>query len=78
LRPDRAGLLPCIKTPALVLCGEEDTVSPCDGMRQLAASIPGARFYTIANAGHLSPLEHPASFNARVRAFLESLPVFEM
>jgi len=78
LRPDRAGLLPCIKTPALVLCGEEDTVSPCDGMRQLAANIPGARFHTIAYAGHLSPLEHPAAFNARVRSYLESLPAFDL
>jgi pimeloyl-ACP methyl ester carboxylesterase len=78
LRPDRTGMLPCIQTPALVLCGEEDTVSPCDGMRQLAARIPGARFHTIPLAGHLSPLEHPAAFNARVREFLESLPAFEL
>jgi pimeloyl-ACP methyl ester carboxylesterase len=78
LRPDRTGMLPCIQAPALVLCGAEDTVSPCDGMRQLAASIPGARFHTIARAGHLSPLEHPAAFNALVREFLKSLPAFEL
>jgi len=78
LRPDRTGLLPSIQTPTLVLCGENDTVSPCDGMRQLAAHIPGARFVTIADAGHLSPLEHPAAFNARVREFLDSLPAFQL
>jgi len=78
LRPDRTGLLPCIQAPALVLCGEEDTVSPCDGMRQMAARISGARFHTIAHAGHLSPLEHPAAFNALVREFLKSLPAFEL
>ena len=78
LRPDRTGLLPSIQAPALVLCGEEDTVSPCDGMRQLVAHIPGARFHTIAKAGHLSPLEHPAAFNARVREFLDNLPAFEL
>ena len=74
LRPDRTSLLPYIQAPTLVLCGEEDTVSPCAGMARMAASIPGARFDTIARAGHLSPLEHPAAFNALVREFLLSLP----
>ena len=74
LRPDRNSLLPCIQVPTLVLCGEEDTVSPCEGMRKMAAQIPGARFHTIAQAGHLAPLEHPAAFNALVCEFLKSLP----
>ncbi|MHB0939173.1 MAG: alpha/beta fold hydrolase [Armatimonadota bacterium] len=78
LRPDRTSLLPCIQAPTLVVCGDEDTVSPCDGMRQLASRIPGARFQVIPQAGHLSPLEQPAAFNALVRDFLESLPAFEM
>ena len=77
LRPDRTDLLPCIQVPTLVLCGEEDTVSPCDGMKALAARIPGARFHTIPRAGHLAPLEHPAAVNAIVREFLQSLPESE-
>jgi len=78
LRPDRTSMLGCIQVPTLVLCGEEDTVSPCDGMRQLASRIPGARFHTIPAAGHLAPLEQPTAVNALVREFLESLPAFEM
>jgi pimeloyl-ACP methyl ester carboxylesterase len=73
MRPDRAGLLPEILTPTLVLCGEEDTVSPPSVMREMAALIPGARFQLIPLAGHLSPLEHPAAFNQAVRTFLQSL-----
>lgn len=73
LRPDRTALLPQIAVPTLVLCGEEDTVSPPDGMREMAARIPGARFALIPRAGHLSPLEHPADFNRHVREFVETL-----
>lgn len=74
MRLDRVDLLPEILTPTLVLCGEEDTVSPPHVMREMAADIPGARFQLIPLAGHLSPLEHPAAFNMAVRGFLESLP----
>ncbi len=74
LRPDCLALLPEIATPTLVLCGEQDTVSPPDGMRRLAAAVPGARFALIPRAGHLAPLEHPGVFNHAVRAFLASLP----
>jgi 3-oxoadipate enol-lactonase len=73
LRADRTGLLACLALPALVLCGEEDTVSPPEGMERMAARIPGARFHLLPRAGHLSPLEQPALFNARVREFLAGL-----
>ena len=69
-RPDRTALLPEIAVPTLVLCGEEDSASPPDGMRALAARIPGAKFALIPQAGHLSPLEQPGLFNRHVREFL--------
>jgi pimeloyl-ACP methyl ester carboxylesterase len=72
-RPDRTALLPQIGLPTLVLCGEQDTVSPPDGMRALADAIPGASFHLIPDAGHLSPLEQPQRVNAAIREFLESL-----
>lgn len=74
LRPDRTDMLTQILTPTLVLCGEEDTVSPASGMLTMANLIPGSRFYLIPRAGHLSPLEHPAAVNLRIRDFLASLP----
>lgn len=72
-RPDATPLLPEIAVPALVLCGEEDAVSPPEGMRALAGQIPGARFRLIPRAGHLSPLENPEAFNREVEAFLGEL-----
>ena len=38
--------------------------------RAYAAAIPGARFETIADAGHHPELEQPAAFAGRIAAFL--------
>ena len=73
LRVDRRALLPRISTPTIVICGEEDTVSPPEGMRVMAAAIPNAAFHLIPKAGHLSPLEQPALINGILREFMSSL-----
>ena len=70
-RPDVTDLLPSIDLPTLVVCGERDTISPVEEMREIAAAIPGARFNVIEKAGHMSPLENPKAFNAAVREFLQ-------
>lgn len=74
LRADQTALLPTIDVPTVLICGEEDRVSPPESMRHMAAAIPGARFYLVSKAGHLAPLEHPAAFNRIVREFLKTLP----
>lgn len=60
--------------PALVLWGEHDGIVKPDYGKAYAAAIPGARFETIASAGHLAHVERPqetaqiiADFAARVR-----------
>ncbi len=73
LRHDRRALLPRIAVPALLLCGEEDTVSPPAGMQAMADAIPNADFHLIPHAGHLAPLEQPEVFNRHVRAFLATV-----
>jgi 3-oxoadipate enol-lactonase len=73
LRPDRTDLLPRIALPTLVLCGEQDTVSPPDGMRAFAAAMPAAAVHLIPDAGHLAPLEQPERVNAAIRDFLGTL-----
>ena len=59
-------------SPTLVLCGSEDTVTPPDSNRSLAAAIANARYVELPGAGHASYVEQPAAFNAAVRAFLDS------
>jgi pimeloyl-ACP methyl ester carboxylesterase len=53
-----------------VLWGESDrVVTPAYG-RAFAERIPGARFETLAAAGHYPYLEQPDAFVASVTAFL--------
>ena len=60
-----------IAVPTLVLWGEHDgIVAPAYG-RAYAALIPGARFETIARAGHSPHIEQADAFVDRVVAFLE-------
>jgi pimeloyl-ACP methyl ester carboxylesterase len=60
-----------IKARTLVLWGASDgVVKPAYG-EAYARLIPGARFETIANAGHHPEIEQPAALAARVHAFLK-------
>ena len=69
-RPDVTPWLAQIDVPALVVCGQHDAISTVDEMRGIAQSLPRAKFVEIAGAGHMSPLEKPAEFNAAVSEFL--------
>lgn len=59
-----------ITVPTLVLWGENDRVVSTDYGRAFAAAIPGARFETVANAGHLPHLERPEAVATAVARFL--------
>ncbi len=54
---DRRPMLESITVPTLVLHGEDDPLVPCEGGRDTAACIPGARLKTIPGWGHDLPLE---------------------
>lgn len=69
--PQLARWLARIKLPTLVLWGESDRiVTPAYG-EAYAKLIAGARFETIAQAGHHPEIEQPETFAARVGAFLK-------
>ncbi len=72
-RPDSTGLLGKINVPTLVIGGERDTLTTPEVMSEMAAKIPGSRYHTISEAGHLSNLEAPEEFNSTLREFLEKL-----
>ena len=67
---DRAGE---IRVPTLVLCGEQDHVTPPPLSRALTQLIPGARCELIEGVGHLGNLERPADFNTLVGAFIRGV-----
>jgi 3-oxoadipate enol-lactonase len=63
-----------IRVPTLVLCGEEDTLTPPAGARAMAQAIRGSRLELIPRAGHLANLENPAAFDQALEGFLAALP----
>jgi 3-oxoadipate enol-lactonase len=71
-RPDSTALLPAVAVPALVIVGEEDTLTPPAESERMQAAIPGAGLVRIPGAGHMSNMENPEAFNEAVRAFLAS------
>ncbi|MCU0373331.1 MAG: alpha/beta hydrolase, partial [Ignavibacteria bacterium] len=60
-----------IEIPALILVGEEDTVTPLKCSEDLAAAINNSEMHIIKNSGHLSSLENPVEFNSLLEIFLE-------
>jgi pimeloyl-ACP methyl ester carboxylesterase len=59
--------------PILAIVGEEDAVTPIDDARAIVARAPDARLAILPEAGHLSNLENPSSFNAALRPWLAGL-----
>jgi pimeloyl-ACP methyl ester carboxylesterase len=72
-RPDRRGVLPRFQRPALVIVGEEDTLTPPDEAREMASALPSSRLELIPRAGHLSCMENPAAVTAAIQSFLKTL-----
>ena len=69
-RADSRPELRAIRVPTLIVCGEEDTVTPPADSKAMAESIPGSTLVLVPRAGHLANLEDPASVNAALLAFL--------
>lgn len=73
-RPDSTPLLRTLASvPTLLLIGERDVRTPRASMQAMAAQIPGAKFDTIPDAGHVTPLENPAAVTSRLHDFLDEL-----
>jgi|SRR5687768_15765426 len=70
---DQRDAAAAINVPALVLCGEEDRVTPPALSQALAELVPGAELEIIAGAGHLSNAEQPVAFNLTLDRFLADL-----
>ena len=69
-RPDSGGVLPALNLPALVLVGQEDSLTPPASSRAMAAALPNARLVEIASAGHTPSVERPIPTAEAMLAFL--------
>jgi len=72
-RADSTGTLREIRVPTLIVCGEEDVLTPPADARALHEGIAGSRLELVPGAGHLPMLEDPPAFETRLRDFLGRL-----
>jgi 3-oxoadipate enol-lactonase len=72
-RPDSSETLATIDAPTLIIVGDEDVLTPAKEAKGIQAGIPGSRLEILQQAGHLSNVERPASFNTVVSEFLGGL-----
>lgn len=60
-----------LKTPTLVLGGEEDPMAPAANSKLLAATIPNAELHIIEEGGHLFPFDRAEDVGPIVTEFLQ-------
>jgi pimeloyl-ACP methyl ester carboxylesterase len=73
-RPDASTLLSQIHVPTLVLCGLEDTWSPLERHREIAARLERSVLVGIPGCGHMSTLERPQAVSDALCAWLTGAP----
>ena len=59
-----------INLPALILCGDEDQLTPVKYSQFLQSRIKGSKLEIIPNAGHMVMMESPEAFNKKIREFI--------
>ncbi len=72
-KADLNSILPEIKVPTMLLYGEEDQRLPFHIVKKMHSIIPDAKLVAISDAGHVSNLEAPETFNQEVRIFLKGI-----
>ena len=72
-RADSTDLLPTLTgLPTLVVVGAEDQLTPPAAAERMVAGIPGSQLLVVEGAGHLPPVERPATVNEALQSFLDS------
>jgi pimeloyl-ACP methyl ester carboxylesterase len=70
LTVDVASALPEVRTPALVLWGEDDPILSSELGRVFAEQIPDARLVILQGCGHIPMLERPGELHRELLGFL--------
>jgi pimeloyl-ACP methyl ester carboxylesterase len=65
--------LPQIKTPTLVVVGDEDVATVPEKSRRIQSQIAGSKLVTIPKAGHSSVIEEKTAVNQAILSFLNPL-----
>ncbi len=62
-----------IRLPALVVCGDQDRLTPLRYSQYLADQIPNARLQIVPDAGHMVMLEQPQRVATALEEFVATL-----
>ena len=62
-----------IDLPALILCGDDDQLTPVKYSQLLHSRIKGSKLEVLANAGHMVMIESPQTFNEKIGEFIRSI-----
>ncbi|MBO9706762.1 MAG: alpha/beta hydrolase [Caulobacter sp.] len=69
-RVDGQDALRALRCPIVIICGENDAITPLNGQREMARAIGCSHLLVIPNAGHMTPMEAPEAVNAGLRHWL--------
>lgn len=72
-RTDITPFLSKLELPVLLLCGEDDKLSPPEDMKLMAEMIKNSEFQLINDAAHMTPIENPERVNYLIKAFLHKI-----
>jgi pimeloyl-ACP methyl ester carboxylesterase len=61
-----------IKIPTLILCGDEDELTPVKYSQFLLQRINGSKLETFPNAGHMVMMESAEAFNEKIGKFISN------
>jgi pimeloyl-ACP methyl ester carboxylesterase len=64
-----------IVLPTLLLCGNDDQLTPVKYSQFLQSRIKGSKLEILPNAGHMVMIEAPQAFNEKIREFISN-PTF--
>lgn len=67
-------ILPQINTPALLIWGHDDTITPPLVAYQFRDNLPKAKLIMLARCGHAPMMEKPEAFNDALENFLSKFP----
>src|SRR5205823_10600706 len=62
-RADHTSDLASIAAPALIIVGDQDSITPPAVAEQMQRAIPRSTLEIIRGAGHMSPMEQPQQVN---------------
>lgn len=71
IRHNMAKDLPAMNTPACIIWGKDDTVTPPEVAEDFMKLLPDANLYWIDKCGHAPMMEHPEEFNEILESWLK-------